>query len=142
MENCRDEVVVIFAGYPDKMEGFLKKNPGLRSRIGFHVTFPDYSPDELYEILVLLANDNRMKLAPGVQDRVLPFFDKAVGTREFGNGRYARNLLEKARLRQATRLIHMEHGKVTEQIATTLIAEDFEELRLTAMQSEKRVGFV
>ena len=142
MENCRENVVVIFAGYPDKMEGFLQKNPGLRSRIGFHVNFPDYSPDELCEILELLAKDNRMVLAPGVRERVSPYFQKAAGIREFGNGRYARNLLEKARMKQAARLVRMETGKVTEQIAATLIPEDFEELRLTAMPAEKRVGFV
>jgi len=142
MENFRDEVVVIFAGYPDKMEGFLNKNPGLRSRIGFHVNFPDYSPDELYEILELLAKDNKLKLTPDVRERVFPFLEKAADVREFGNGRYARNLLEKARMRQATRLMRMDPGKVTEQVACTLISEDFEEIHLTAMQPEKRVGFV
>jgi len=133
---------VIFAGYPDKMERFLCKNPGLRSRIGFHVNFPDYSPDELCEILELLAKDNRMALAPGVRERVSPFFQKAAGIREFGNGRYARNLLEKARMKQASRLIRLGTGNVTEQIAATLIPEDFEELRLTVLPAEKRMGFI
>ena len=142
MENCRDNVVVIFAGYPDKMETFLQRNPGLRSRIGFHVNFPDYSPEELCEILELLAKDTRMDLAPGVLERVSPYFHKAAGIREFGNGRYARNLLEKARMKQATRLVRMGAGKVTEQIAATLIPEDFEELRLTALPAEKHVGFI
>ena len=141
MENYRDEVVVIFAGYPDKMEGFLQKNPGLRSRIGFHVSFPDYSPDELYEILELLAKDNKMKLSENVRERVYPIIEKASGTKGFGNGRYTRNMLEKARMKQATRLMRMEPAKVTEQVATTLIAEDFEEIRLTVLPAEKRVGF-
>jgi len=83
-----------------------------------------------------------MDLAPGVLERVSPYFHKAAGIREFGNGRYARNLLEKARMKQATRLVRMEAGKVTEQIAVTLIPEDFEELRLTALPAEKHVGFI
>ena len=138
----RDEIVVIFAGYPEKMEGFLLKNPGLRSRIGFHVPFPDYTPGELYEILELLAKDNRMKLADGVRERVYPFIEKSTGVKEFGNGRYARNLLERARMRQAARLIRMEPSNVTEQVAATLIAEDFEEIRLSTAPSAKRVGFI
>jgi len=141
MENYRDEVVVIFAGYPDKMEKFLNKNPGLRSRIGFHVNFPDYSADELYEILELLAKDTRMKLAPDVRERVYPFIAKAAAVKEFGNGRYARNLLEKARMRQAKRLMRMDSADVIQQVATTLIAEDFEEIRLSVLPAEKRVGF-
>ena len=142
MENYRDEVVVIFAGYPDKMESFLQKNPGLRSRIGFHVSFPDYSPDELFGILELLAKDNKIKFSSDVRGRVIPFLEKAAGIREFGNGRYARNLLEKARMRQAARLMRMDPGNVTEQVAATMVAEDFEEISLSALHPEKRVGFI
>jgi len=142
MENYRDEIVVIFAGYPDKMEKFLNKNPGLRSRIGFHVNFPDYSADELYEILELLARDNRMKLAADVRERVYPFIVKAACVKEFGNGRYARNLLEKARMKQANRLVRMDSSDVTEQVAATLIADDFVEIRLTGTAGKNRVGFV
>jgi len=133
---------VIFAGYPDKMEGFLAKNPGLRSRIGFHVNFPDYTPGELYEIMELLAKNDRLELAGDVRGRVYPMIGKASGVREFGNGRYVRNLLEKARMRQATRLIGMDQEKVTEQVAATLVAEDFEEIRLSVSGTGKRVGFI
>ena len=142
MENHRDDVVVIFAGYTDKMEGFLQKNPGLRSRIGFHVNFPDYSAAELFKIMELLAKDYGMKLAADVKEHVAPMIEKASGIPEFGNGRYVRNLLEKARMRQATRLIHMDQKKVTEQTIATLIADDFEEIQLSAVIKEKRVGFI
>ena len=142
MENLRDEVVVIFAGYPDKMEGFLAKNPGLRSRIGFHVNFPDYSPAELFEILELLAREQRIMFSEDVRGRVSPIFEKAAGVKEFGNGRYVRNMLEKACMRQATRLVRMEQSKVTEQVAATLIADDFEELRLSAYGEGRKIGFV
>ena len=143
MENRRDEVVVIFAGYPDKMEGFLRKNPGLRSRIGFHVNFPDYSTDELFEIMELLARNDEILLAEDVRERVFPMIEKAAKIREFGNGRYVRNLLEKAQMRQATRLVGMDQSKVTEQVASTLIADDFREINLGAVVAqEKRVGFI
>ena len=142
MENLRDEVVVVFAGYPDKMEGFLNKNPGLRSRIGFHVNFPDYSVDELYEIMELLARNDKILLAKDVRERVRPMIEKAVTVREFGNGRFARNLLEKARMRQATRLVRLDQTTVTEKVAATLVADDFEEISLGGAMPEKRVGFV
>jgi len=142
MENKRDEVVVIFAGYPDKMEGFLAKNPGLRSRIGFHVNFPDYSPAELFDILELLAREDSIVLSEDVRERVSPIIEKAAGIKEFGNGRYVRNMLEKACMRQATRLIRMEQSKVTEQVAATLIAEDFEEVRLSVCGEERKIGFL
>ena len=141
MENLRDEVVVIFAGYPDKMEGFLSRNPGLRSRIGFHVNFPDYSPTELYAILELLAKDQKITLSGDVRGRVFPFMVKASGVKEFGNGRYVRNLLEKACMRQAARLVRLDPAKVTEQVAATLVADDFEEVRLSALSARRRIGF-
>ena len=141
MENMRDEVVVVFAGYPNKMEGFLAKNPGLRSRIGFHVNFPDYSPAELYEILNLLARDQQLILSEDVHDRAFPIIKKAAGIKEFGNGRYIRNMLEKACMRQASRLVKMEPAKVTEQVAATLIADDFEEVRLSVFTKGRTIGF-
>ena len=60
MENQRDDTVVIFAGYPDKMEQFLKKNPGLRSRIAFHIPFEDYKPAELLDIFTLMAKKQKL----------------------------------------------------------------------------------
>ena len=143
MENMRDKVVVIFAGYPDKMEQFLSKNPGLRSRIGFHVNFPDYSPEELYEILEKLASDEKLVFAEGVCESVFPMIERAARVKEFGNGRYARNLLEKARMRQATRLVRMDQAIVTEHVAETMIAEDFEEIHLSAKSNTvQKIGFV
>jgi Holliday junction resolvasome RuvABC ATP-dependent DNA helicase subunit len=142
MENHREHTVVILAGYPDKMEGFLNKNPGLRSRISFHVNFPDYTPEELYSILELQAKNDLLKIGCGARERIMPILKKAAKVPEFGNGRYARNLLEQAQMRQATRLMHLESGTVTEEIAATLIAEDFEEVRLKAgANAAKQIGF-
>jgi AAA+ superfamily predicted ATPase len=141
MENNRENMVVILAGYPDRMEGFLDKNPGLRSRISFHVNFPDYSEDELCAILELLAEREELTLADGVLDKVHPIIRAVAGTKEFGNGRYVRNLLEKARMRQASRLIKMDAEKVTEQIAATLVPDDFEAVTLSNAPKVQTIGF-
>jgi AAA+ superfamily predicted ATPase len=144
MENRRDDMVVIFAGYPDKMEVFLSRNPGLRSRISFHVNFPDYLPADLYEILEHLAREEGIILANDVRERVFPIMEHAAKIKEFGNGRYARNLLENARMCQASRLVRLcrESEHVTEQAYATLVAEDFEEIRLAATACDcRRIGF-
>ncbi|MDR0823843.1 MAG: AAA family ATPase [Prevotella sp.] len=142
MENQRDNVVVIFAGYPDKMEEFLKKNPGLRSRIGFHVNFPDYSPSELYDVLGVLADGTGLKLDTGVREKLLPIFETASKVPDFGNGRYVRNLLEKARMRQASRLIKAHTSGIPDKAFKTLVADDFESLRLASTTSSiRRMGF-
>jgi AAA+ superfamily predicted ATPase len=141
MENNREDMVVILAGYTDRMEEFIDKNPGLRSRISFHVNFPDYSVDELCAILALLAEREELTLAEGVLDKVHPIIRMAVGAKDFGNGRYVRNLLEKVHMKQASRLIKMDTEKVTEQIATTLIPDDFEAVMLSNAPKTQSIGF-
>jgi AAA+ superfamily predicted ATPase len=141
MENNREDMVVILAGYPDRMEGFLDQNPGLRSRVSFHVNFPDYSVDELCEILKLIAEREELTLADGVLDKVRPIISTAACSKEFGNGRYVRNLLEKARMKQSSRLIKMDAEKVTEQIAATLVPGDFEAVTLSNAPQVRTIGF-
>ncbi|MDR0854019.1 MAG: AAA family ATPase [Clostridiales Family XIII bacterium] len=141
MENHRDDTIVIFAGYPDKMEGFLNKNPGLRSRIGFHVDFPDYNAEELCNILEHVAGQSSLLLADDVREKVMPIFEKASTISEFGNGRYARNMLEKAKIKRASRLIRMNPEDVTEKISQTLIADDFEDLSVGRKDSQRVIGF-
>ncbi len=126
MENCREDTIVIFAGYPDKMEGFLAQNPGLRSRIAFHVPFADYNADELYEITELMAGKKNITLDGDVKDKLLPIFESEMRSDDFGNGRFARNLFEKAILKQASRLISMDVDRVRKQDVCTLVADDFE----------------
>ena len=86
MENNREDMVVIFAGYPDKMEAFLQKNPGLRSRIAFHVQFKNYDQDELYQITQLLAENKKLSLATCVKDKLLSVFKEHKEYNDFGNG--------------------------------------------------------
>lgn len=143
MENKRSNTVVIFAGYPDRMEEFLDKNPGLRSRIAFNVHFDDYDNNELVEIFKLMANENEMLLAEGVEDKISKLFEEARKNSDFGNGRYARNVFEQARMKQASRLVSMSEEELTEQAIRTLTVEDFSTAPVATTKQESRVlGFV
>ena len=142
MENQRDHVVVIFAGYPGKMESFLKKNPGMRSRIGFRIQFPDYSTDELFDILASIAEDSHMRLAPGVREKLMPVFISAKKEESFGNGRFARNAFERARLRQASRLLEQDIDTLSKEDVMTLCADDFDMTTgILAAQPQRMIGF-
>ena len=140
MENRREDIVVIFAGYTEKIEGFLQKNPGLRSRVSFHISFPDYSPPELYQILEYIAEKQSLILDDEVKHKVMPMLVKASCEPDFGNGRYVRNLIEKARMKQAGRLLEMDINSVTTDQATRLLAEDFEAPMVTK-EKNQRIGF-
>jgi SpoVK/Ycf46/Vps4 family AAA+-type ATPase len=126
MENHREELIVIFAGYPDKMEGFLQKNPGLRSRIAFHVPFADYDVDELCEIAGIMADKFGMSFTEDAVDKLKQNFIVAMENSDFGNGRYVRNVLEKARMAQASRLVSMDLDLITRADVATICGEDIE----------------
>lgn len=139
MENHRDEVVVIFAGYPDKMEIFLQKNPGLRSRIAYHVPFDDYSIDELCSITDLIAKQKGLTLSEDAKEKLRGIYDIAVRDDDFGNGRYVRNILEKAKMAQASRLVAMDYDLITMEDVKTIVASDIE---MPPKKAEKmRIGF-
>ncbi len=139
MENKRDSVIVILAGYTDKMEELLDKNEGLRSRIAFHVDFPDYAPDELGDILGQMCEKQGYRLTDACREKCAAIFENVVKTPYFGNGRFVRNLFEQATLRQAKRL--METGaKIEKEQGTLLLPEDFETLAIQP-STEKQIGF-
>ena len=144
MENHRDDVIVIFAGYPDKMKEFFAKNEGLRSRIAFHLDFPDYSAEELVEILKLMADKKGYKLNPDIERKCLEIFGQAVKKEEFGNGRYVRNLLEQAMMAQSRRITKEYAGKkITRKALTTLKPEDFDvnASKLIEKETKRTIGF-
>ena len=142
MENQRDSMVVILAGYPDKMEEFLRKNPGMRSRIGFQINFPDYTSHELYDILASLAADSRLCLAPGVREKLIAVFEHARREKDFGNGRFVRNAFERARLRQADRIWRAGIHTISAEDMVTLCAEDFESPDMNRhLKPERLIGF-
>ena len=127
MENYRNDVIVIFAGYPDKMERFLEKNEGLRSRIAFHVDFPDYNAEELCDILKLMSREKGYTLDEEAEKKCRVIFESACENAEFGNGRFVRNVLEQAIIKQSSRIVS-EHKNETfdKKIISTLSASDFD----------------
>ena len=142
MENHREDVVVIFAGYPDKMEKFLNKNPGMRSRIAFHVNFDDYNTKDLCDIASLIAEQKGMKLADETKERLVEIFDEARKQGDFGNGRFARNIIEKARMSQANRLMSMDIDKLSKEDVVTICADDLEMPQINKHNNRRTIGFL
>ena len=139
MENHRADVVVIFAGYPDKMKGFLEKKTGLRSRIAFHVPFTDYTSEELCEIAQLISQKNGMKLHPDAVSKLETVFDTVRTQSDFGNSRYVRNVFEMAKMNQASRLLERDFDTISTADVTTITADDI--VLPTVKTAECRIGF-
>ncbi|MGH9139191.1 MAG: AAA family ATPase, partial [Acidimicrobiales bacterium] len=123
VEDRRDRIVVIVAGYPDEMLVFVDANPGLRSRFPKTMHFPDYTTDELVHILALTAAKGRYELTSEAKARAAAWIDAVPRERGFGNGRLSRNLFENAVARQATRLATVDTP--TDHQLVTLEADDF-----------------
>ena len=103
MENQRDDLVIIFAGYKDRMEQFYTSNPGLSSRIANHVDFPDYSSDELFIIAKMMLEEQQYQFSPEAEPAFLDYIIKRREQPLFANARSVRNALDRARMRQANR---------------------------------------
>ncbi|MBQ6005454.1 MAG: AAA family ATPase [Selenomonadaceae bacterium] len=142
MENHRDDVIVIFAGYPDKMKDFLDRNEGLRSRIAFHINFPDYTADELTDIFKLMAKRRGYEISADVAEHCKKIFRRVAKKKNFGNGRFVRTLLEQAWLKQAQRIIkENENGTVTKEALTNFKIEDFDVNIDKNLGKERKLGF-
>ena len=122
MEDHRDDLAVVAAGYPDEMKVFIEANPGLRSRFTRTIAFPDYSDDELVEIFVTLGRRNRYVPTDDAVARLRTILAAQPRDRGFGNARFVRNLFEQAVSRQATRLVAA--AAPTDEQLVTLEAAD------------------
>ena len=104
MENQRDDLVVILAGYKDRMDTFFQSNPGMSSRIAHHLDFPDYAVDELLHIAGMTLAQQNYRFGPGAQEAFEQYLGLRIQQPHFANARSVRNALDRARLRQASRL--------------------------------------
>ncbi len=116
MEDHRDRLAVIVAGYSQEMEEFISSNPGLRSRFKTFIEFPDYGPEELMEILKMICTDNSYTLTPKAEAKAAELLKTLHEQRDkdFGNGRTVRNLFEECLSRQASRLAELDEYSTTD----------------------------
>lgn len=124
MEDHRDDLVVIVAGYPDLMERFVNSNPGLKSRFNKYIYFEDYTPEELLEIFDSMCKKSGLIATKNARDLVLKHFEEEYANRDktFANGREVRNFFEKTVVNQANRLA--QESYIDDEDVATLTAED------------------
>lgn len=141
MENAREDTVVVFAGYPDRMKEFVERNPGLRSRVAFHVDFPDYTTEELLDIFGLILKEKGRRAGPDTLERARSLLEGATAAPDFGNGRFVRNLVERAEMRHASRVLALPPDAVTDESIRTFLPEDLEPPECAGRPTGRRVGF-
>jgi probable Rubsico expression protein CbbX len=129
MENQRDDLVVILAGYKDRMDTFFQSNPGFKSRIAHHIDFPDYSDDELYRIAEIMLGKDHYRLDDGARAALAEYVTLRRQQPHFANARSIRNALDRARLRQANRLF-TRAAPVSRDDLSTITAADLRASRV------------
>jgi len=132
MENQRDDLVVIFAGYKDRMDTFFKSNPGLSSRIAHHIDFPDYAGDELLQIADRMLAAMNYHFDADSRRAFAEYLERRIEQPHFANARSVRNALDRARLRQASRLFAERNRTLTRDDLTTLTEVDIRASRVFA----------
>lgn len=123
MENQREDLVVILAGYKDRMETFFQSNPGFSSRIAHHLDFPNYTLDELLAIAQLMLAEQMYRFSPEARQAFEAYLTRRMQQPRFANARSVRNALDRARLRQANRLF-ARGGRISKIDLMTIEAED------------------
>lgn len=130
MENNRDDLVVILAGYADRMDRFFKSNPGFRSRIAHHIEFPDYSDEELLQISEIMLDDQNYAFDAAARQAMSEYIAARRGQPHFANARSIRNALDRARLRQANRLFDTANGALDAKALSTISEADIRASRV------------
>jgi len=125
MENQRDDLVLILAGYKEPMDKFYESNPGLSSRIANHIDFPDYSVEELLKISKLMLEEEQYQLTADGEKALEQYIEKRMEKPLFANARSIRNALDRARMRQANRIFDTRETVLTKKELVNLQAEDF-----------------
>ena len=137
MEAERDKLVVIFAGYKDRMDDFFHSNPGLSSRVAHHIDFPDYEPAELMAIAELMLAEQNYRFSPEARTAFARYLDARMRQPHFSNARSVRNALDRARLRQAVRLFETRDRALTVEDLMTLQPEEILASRVLATEEPR-----
>nr|YP_009390151.1 putative rubisco expression protein [Sheathia arcuata]ART65511.1 putative rubisco expression protein [Sheathia arcuata] len=136
MENQRDDIVVIFAGYKDRMDKFYESNPGLSSRVTNHVDFPDYSEQELLQIAKLMLEEQQYRFASDADNVLLDYTKRRMQQPHFANARSIRNAIDRARMRQANRIFASGNKILTKADLVTIKPEDILKSRLFEINND------
>jgi probable Rubsico expression protein CbbX len=132
MENQRDDLVVILAGYKDRMDTFFQSNPGMSSRIAHHLDFPDYAQGELLQIGERMLDGMHYRFGPGAQQVFAEYLALRLQQPHFANARSVRNALDRARLRQASRLFADRDRALSKDDLSTIEVADLRASRVFA----------
>jgi len=132
MEDRRDDLVVILAGYKDRMDIFFRSNPGMASRIAHHIDFPDYSEDELLSIAHIMLSQMHYMLADDAQEVLRAYIERRMKQPRFSNARSIRNALDRTRLRQANRLFEERGRQMNRADLQTITGADIRASRVFA----------
>ncbi|MEI6110452.1 MAG: CbbX protein [Cyanobium sp. ELA712] len=124
MENNRDDLVVIFAGYKERMDVFYQSNPGLSSRVANHIDFPDYRAPELLAIAKLILASENYRFSEGATEVFADYISRRMQLPFFANARSIRNAIDRARMRQANRLFNGMGSRLSKLDLMTIEAED------------------
>ena len=135
MEADRDKVVVVLAGYKDRMDEFFRSNPGMSSRVAHHLDFPDYTAGQLMQIARLMLEQQSYELTPEAEEVFTQYLERRMHQPRFANARSVRNAIDRARLRQASRLFD-EGGTLTRSQLMRIEPEDLLKSRVFAESAE------
>ena len=130
MENQREDLVVIFAGYKDRMDSFYESNPGLSSRVANHIDFPDYTPEELLQIGELMLEEQQYRMTDSAKAALLEYVDKRKDLPLFANARTIDNAIDKARMKHANRMFTSGGKVLTKSDLVTIEEHDIRESSL------------
>jgi probable Rubsico expression protein CbbX len=137
MENRRNDLVVIIAGYADRMDRFFTSNPGFRSRIAHHIDFPDYDAAELMAIAEMMLKQQNYRFSPAAHDAFARYIAVRMTQPHFSNARSVRNALDRARLRQAVRLFETRLHAITVEDLMTIEPDEILASRVFAAAQEQ-----
>ena len=140
MEDKRDSICIIFAGYTKEMQKLFDMNPGFASRINFHIQFSDYSEEELYNIFRKMLKQEKYKLSNNTKDILIDYFKKEKAKEHFANGRCVRNLFERIKFEQADR-VALDDKQNIDLIKKCDIENTIKQLRLEQVDTKKVIGF-